>query len=305
MVLTAGATLAFAQSTPSPAPTAQPAASTAAAALPESVRSAFEPVARAKECLNDRVGDRPPPETWCRVGTGSQTPTFIVAGDAHALQLLGAFDQAADSAGRGGAFASATGCVPFLAIPAAGQAGRDCAALNMRVYQVIRDQKDVKDLYLVANWSQYSGLGAANTDPGTVEAIQRAFENAFATTLRAYDALGVRVHIIEQPPLQPLDPADAYRRAWREPARAAQVLDEVSVALPLHRAQQAYTSTEFRRPDLPARAVWNFDDLLCDTARCRIGSPERPYYADASRLSAMGAALLVPGLVKALQPAAR
>lgn len=280
--------------------------------FPAVVRAQFEPPARAADCF-DVPGAHAQPDAWCRINPSVQPlPGFVLFGDSHALQLLDAFEAAARQAGRSGVFVGYSGCPPLLGVvplTRPDQGTRDCAALNRRVLDFVREQR-IRDVYLVGKWSYstdlwngtryLNALGFAAGDPVDVGHSRRAFEQGFAQTVQAYAAAGVRLHVIEQVPQQQVAPRAAYERAWREPARAAQVLEQLAVPVASHAALQAFPRQVLRRADLPARETLDFTPLLCDAQRCSLGEPRLPYYTDESHVSPAGAARLVPALAASL-----
>ena len=173
----------------------------------------------------------------------------------------------------------------------------------------------IRDVYLVAKWSYYTeawdtgfvnALGRSRSDPSTVEGSRRAFRHGYEATVRAYAAAGVRLHVVEQVPQQEQEPRALYKRTESQGGAQAQaLLSKASVTLARHHLQQAFAVSVLRAPGLPERELLNFDGVLCDPARCAIGTPGNPFYKDRSHLSAVGARRLVPPLVRSLRrPAA-
>lgn len=281
--------------------------------LPPRVAAAFQRPPRAAACF-DIPQARQDPGRWCTINPGAQAhPGFVLFGDSHALQLLDAFEAAARATGRTGIFTGFSGCPPLLdtvLLTEPEGSERDCAALNRRVLSYVSDG-GVSDVYLVSKWSYYTdrwdgsrylqALGRNRSEPRTVESSRRAFAAGYAATVRAYAALGVRLHVLEQVPQQQYDPRAVYEQAQRASARTGAVLAAWSVPVATHRALQAFPDAVLRRPDLPAREVLNADALFCDSERCLIGEAGQPFYTDRSHLSAAGAQRLVPLLTNSLR----
>ncbi|ROZ79062.1 SGNH hydrolase domain-containing protein [Ramlibacter sp. WS9] len=282
--------------------------------LSPAIAKAFEPPERSAECF-DIAHAHDKPEAWlCRINPSSRTaPSFVLFGDSHALQLLGAFDAAARQAGRSGVFTGYSGCVPLLGVyplTRPDQAVRNCAALNLRMLDHV-GRSGIKDVFLVAKWSYYtdmwqgtSYLNAIGLAPGeevSVRNSRRAFEQGVLDTVKAYRALGVRLHIVPQVPQQMLAPEQAYTRAMLEQDGAAARLRALSVPRARHAQLQAFAGSVFARAvGGDAVRIMNFDDLFCDAEVCLIGTPAASYYQDPSHLSGDGAARLVPALARAL-----
>lgn len=285
--------------------------------MPAAVQAAFQPPARTQACF-DRPFAHREPQNWCRIdGAAGARPSFLLFGDSHALQVLDAFQAAAQQAGRSGVFTGFSGCAPLLGVvplTRPDQTRMDCAALNQQALAFAREN-GIRDVYLVAKWSYYTdpwlggsylnAIGLAPGAPITVASSRAAFETGFLATARAYAAAGIRLHVIEQVPQQMHDPRATYRLAHRADDGGASVLQARAVSREAHRALQAFPSGVFHRAGLPPLDVLNFDDLFCDATRCPAGVPGMPYYMDHSHLSAAGAERLVPRLADRLRAGLR
>lgn len=285
-----------------------------APSLPPAVLKAFQPPPRSAECF-DIAHAHDKPEGWfCRVNPGARTPpSFVLFGDSHGLQLLGAFEAAARQAGRSGVFTGYSGCIPLLEVyplTRPDQATQDCHALNRRMHEHVR-RSGVKDVFLVAKWSYYTdvwqgtnylnAIGLTRNDEVSVRNSRRAFQHGVLSTARAYRELGVRLHVIEQMPQQLHSPQQVYDRAMLERDGAAARLRELSVPRARHVQLQSFAALVFAQAAaLDGLSLMNFDDLFCDAQVCLVGTPATSYYQDPSHVSGDGAARLVPALANAL-----
>jgi peptidoglycan/LPS O-acetylase OafA/YrhL len=294
------------------------AADRAVTPLPANVQAAFRRPPRADACF-DIPQARKDPSRWCAIHPGAEAqPSFVLFGDSHALQLLETFEAAARAAGRSGVFTGFSGCPPLLDVVLLTEpegSERDCAALNRRMLSWV-SASGVRDVYLVAKWSYYTdlwngtrylqALGRSRAEKRSVENSRRAFEAGYAATVRAYAALGVRLHVLQQVPQQLYEPRAIYERVLKAPGEHARLLAQWSVPRARHLALQAFPDRVLRRADLPSREVLDADDLLCDAERCLLGTPSQPYYQDRSHLSAAGAdrllTLITPSLRAGLTP---
>ena len=94
------------------------------------------------------------------------------------------------------------------------------------------------------------------------------------------------------------------------PRRVSQRLAALSVPLEQHLALQYFVRNAFRNLPHGARGsssqsrqpidLINLDSLFCDDTVCHLGTPQTPYYQDASHLSLSGADLALPTLTRAL-----
>lgn len=286
--------------------------------VPEAVKAGFLPPPRAAACF-DIPYAHVRTEGWrCDIHPrGEPRPSFALFGDSHAVQLLDAFEQAAVRAGRRGVFAGFSGCPPLLGVHALDRlddARLDCAALNARMLATVREL-GLRDVYLVGKWSysteywdggRYLNALALRPDgPATLEASRAAFDHGVRATVEAYAQAGARVHFVAQVPQQLIPAPAAYDRAWRQPDRAAAVLDELAVPQAAHRRLQAVPSASFARHVKPPHDTLDFTDRFCDGQRCALGTPGQTWYTDPSHVSPDGAARLVPGLAASLSAAAR
>jgi hypothetical protein len=282
--------------------------------LPPAILKALQPPPRSSECF-DIAHAHDKPEGWlCRVNPGVRTPpSFALFGDSHALQLLGAFDAAARQAGRSGVFTGYSGCVPLLEVyplTRHDQAKRDCHALNRRMIEHVR-LSGIKEVFLVAKWSYYTdvwqgtnylnAIGLTSKDEVSVRHSRSAFQHGVLSTVKAYRAIGVRLHIVMQMPQQLYAPEQVYVRAMLERDGAAGRLRDLSVPRARHAQLQSFAASVFAQAAASGGiSVMNFDDLFCDAQVCLIGTPAASYYQDPSHVSGDGAARLVPALAKAL-----
>ena len=282
--------------------------------VPPSVLRAFAQPARAKECFDIAYGHSKDKGWICDVNPSAEAaPGFLLFGDSHGLQVLHAFEAAAQQAGRRGAFTGFSGCVPLLGVyPLNGpdQARHDCHALNDRVLAYVKDNR-IKDVFLVAKWSYYTdfynstdylnALGSSPSEAVSIENSRRAFRQGLANTLRAYQSLGVRVYVLEQIAQQRYAPSAVYARVWSDPVTVEKQLKYLSVSRAEHRKLQSYVAQVFH--ELKAQShltILNFDDLFCDSEVCFMGTPKISYYMDASHLSDDGASRLVPSVSQLL-----
>lgn len=285
----------------------------APATVPVTVLSAFKSIDRAKECFDVANGHAVATGWYCEINPGGEpSPSFVLYGDSHSLQLLEAFTLAAREAGRSGIFAGFSGCPPLpgtVPLTRPDQGTRDCRALNDRMYEWTRSHR-IKDMFLVAKWSYYTDVWAAGYtnaiglkpgDPVTLQASRASFAAGAANSVAWARNAGTRLHVIAQVPQQPYPPATVYERTFTSGRAPEPQLREFSVTSARHEAMQAYPNAVWRElADATSLTFVSFDKLLCDGERCPIGTATQSYYQDQSHLSADGAARLVPAIQRLL-----
>lgn len=278
--------------------------------VPESVTRSMAAPPRSNQCFDIPQAHSRPAEWMCPVNPGAQRrPSFIVLGDSHALQVLETFELAAQQVQRSGIFAGFSGCAPLLAVyplTRPDQATQDCHALNQRVLAFAKAQK-VQDIYLVAKWSYYTdfwngtsylnAIGFRRGDIISLDNSRKAFRHGVMSTVQAYRALGIHVHVLEQAPQQLYPPVAVYERAWAQPASVEQSLRALSVTRAQHRQQQSQPRSVFDEARAQGHmSLMSLDDLLCQDDVCVIGRADSSYYQDQSHLSDAGAKRLLPAL---------
>ena len=280
--------------------------------MPVSVQSAFEPPPRTMECFDlDYAHERA--DHWnCEINPAvNKSVDFVVFGDSHGLQLLSAFEEAAIATNRHGLFAGFSGCAPLLGVyplTRPNQKRHDCNGLNKRIFEYVR-KNSIHDVYLVGKWSYYTdylngtddinALGLKPGDPISIAGTREAFSYGVGHTAHSYRVLGVRLHIVEQVPMQRLSPEAVYQRLWSHNLQHdAQRLRAISVTVSEHRQQQAFANSIFQNTS--NIETINLDSLFCEADICPIGTALVPLYQDQSHLNANGAALVVPRLTRSL-----
>lgn len=287
-------------------------------AMPEAVRSSFAWSAREKECFDKkRLHDRP--DWLCGLGEDDRSPTFFFFGDSHGFALLDAFDEAARLEGRHGLTTSLGGCIPFLEVYALNEdpGDQNCFALNERVFDYVRANPDIKELFLAGRWSYYTNGGYHGEDLAYIalakggersEAESRkAFEHGLRSTLARYRSIGVDVHIVTQVPQQLVDPMNLFYQVYTSatgPAAVDETLSRVSVREVRHHELQRFPNGLFLRAakQQPLHLL-TLDRHLCAAGVCLVGTSSGSYYYDEHHLSVFGARRTVPSIRSALRAA--
>jgi peptidoglycan/LPS O-acetylase OafA/YrhL len=281
--------------------------------LSEQLVKSFE-LSRRKEACYGRETVEETVEGACRLGRDGLAPSFLVAGDSHALSLFDAFHEAASSAGRAGIFVAVSGCTPLLGIHALrkGQEKVRCFDVNNAVRDLV-EREAIADIYFVARWNYYTvggyegrGFSHIGLTPSTTRSpanSQRAFQEGLARTLDTYRRLGVTVHAVEQVPLQRFDAKTLYYQMAASGYAAApdEAIRRLSVNREDHRRLSRYVLDTFSSNQAAGQLnVVKVAPALCDDEVCPFGAADRSFYFDDNHLSVEGARQLVDTLEGAL-----
>ena len=216
-------------------------------------------------------------------------PAFLVVGDSHAGSLLPAFMKISQETGVQGRLMDLSACSPLAEVTAVPTSTPACLLTRERALRMVADEH-IGAVFLVSRFSFSYG------EPGTLDA-------RLARTIDAYSQRGAIVHLVQQAPEQPRFVRRAYLRAMlgqRFLGRdASSAIDAMTVTRAEHDRQQALVRAAFERYRGDARVrLVDFSDALCDDARCALGSIAEPYYNDEQHLTAAGALLVSPAIVR-------
>jgi len=243
-------------------------------------------------------------DVLCRLGSAKDAvPTFILWGDSHAYALARMVAAVADDDGRVGLFAGSGGCAPLLGVSRTTRRAFPCEAFNDRVVELIRGDAQLRTVVIASRWTltadgrRYRYEAGADTFVRDAQSHEESrtenravFARGFARTINALQRTGKRIVVIGPIPEVGFDvPTTMARNLWFdrdvsiEPTVAA-FLDRQRFVLETLTAAQARYGFELVQPYRS----------LCDSQRCRIGTRDRPYYADDNHLSMSGALTLKP-----------
>lgn len=239
----------------------------------------------------------------CRIGATDTNPTFILWGDSHAYAMASVVSDVARDSGKSGLFAGSGGCAPLLGVSRTARRAFPCEAFNSRVVDLIRREESLTTVILVSRWTltadgrRYLNESGADTFVRDTQSQEvglsenaAVFRRGLERTLAALNEAGKRIVVVGPVPEIGFDvPTTLARNLWFkrgfeiEPGREAFF------------ARQRFVLDTLQ--DLQRQAAFVLlqpYQLLCDTARCRIGSNDRPLYVDDNHLSITGAASLRP-----------
>lgn len=239
----------------------------------------------------------------CRIGAADMDPTFVLWGDSHAYAMASVVSDVARDSGWSGLFAGSGGCAPLLGVSRTARRAFPCEAFNDRVVDLIRRDQTLTTVILVSRWTltadgrRYLNESGADTfvrDSQSQEAglaeNAAVFRRGMERTLAALRDAGKRIVVVGPVPEIGFDvPTTLARNLWFkrgfeiEPGREAFFTRQ---RLVLDTLQDLQRQSMF--------VLLQPHQVLCDTARCKTGSNDRPLYVDDNHLSITGAAMLRP-----------
>lgn len=299
--------------------------------MPTSLSSSFWFTQRADECF-DKPNLYNNDDWLCDLGikamgvkptnthsTENAKPAFVVFGDSHSKSLMDAFDQAALQADIYGVYSGISDCTPFLGIYIlrSDQAQVGCHLVNQRVFDYVKAH-EIKKVFLIARWSVntdggYDGaeatwLGVTKNGKRERALSRKAFEAGLKQTAATYASIGAQLYLVEQVPQQTFNVKDLYYKIYaskidvNDPQKIAERIRELSVSKQQHLQLQSFVSSLFEQYAQAGQLnLINFDDILCDSEKCLIGTDKHSYYVDNNHLSTTGGRMLVDELVKYIQ----
>lgn len=253
-------------------------------------------------------------------GTVKAKPAFVVFGDSHAKSLMDAFDQAALQANSYGTYSGISDCTPFLGIFTlrSDQAQVGCHLVNQRMFNYVKDNQ-IKKVFLIGRWSVYTDGGydgaeatwiGVTSDAKRDQALSKsAFEAGLKQTVAAYASIGAQLYIVEQVPQQTFNVKDLYYKIYasKQDVNSSQKVKdsirELSVSKKQHVQLQSFVSALFGEYTKTQQlTLINFDDILCDSEKCLMGTDQHSYYVDNNHLTTAGGLLLIDKIAHYLQP---
>lgn len=234
---------------------------------------------------------------FCPIGAADGAARdILVWGDSHAMAALGMFDRALSGLGRGGWLIAINGCPPLIDLQRVAYS-TPCDEIGDRILQELADG-EVDTVVLVAAWYGMLQWNNSIVDGRLSEDVDGRIANiatAFGRTVRALDALGLRVIVMLPVPGGTADvPATLAR---------AELLGR-DVDLRWSTAAQEQRIAPLRAMvAADADAIDGLVDLgaaLCADGACRILDEGVPLYVDSTHLSTSGNAYLVAPLERQL-----
>jgi peptidoglycan/LPS O-acetylase OafA/YrhL len=249
---------------------------------------------------------------FCLVGDKNKSPSIAVFGDSHSNSLLPAFDSIGKIQGLGVAHIGLGGCPPLLDVDVLNGVYElgVCKNLAQRQFEFVK-KNGIKKVFLVARWTlytegEYDGtgiyyLGLIHGDIRARDQSRKLFEEALKRTLIAYKKIGVNVFIVEQIPLQKVDPYFAYYKVFSDSnvSKREEYLKEISIPVSEHNKHQKFTRYSFLQYKGISQLV-DLDKVFCNEMICSLGSVGKSFYENENHISNVGALMVVNELSKHL-----
>ena len=274
------------------------------ARLPQSVQAAAAARApanaRQAECMYK--GDSTFPA--CILGLEHMPPTAALWGDSHADALFPAFQTALVATKRSGLFFAYSACAPALdavSRPQRRNLGRtwspqNCAEFNDNTFARLIDDKNIKDIFIVASWPGYLEEDTEiftnpHTTGSTGEPALAEYRAHVAKTLCALARERKNVYVLLDVPPMPANVPNtlAKKRLLR------QTEDDLHITLATYHqkrhAEDHLLNGAKQKCDI---TILSPEPYLCDNDVCHGLNQGRPIYSDDNHLNAAGAGLLAP-----------
>lgn len=255
-------------------------------------------------------------EAQCRLPEGARPGEVDTAlfGDSHADAFLPALISLYGERETSHAYIGMGGCLPLLGVDVkSGIWPEDvCRSLAQAQY-TYASQVRPRNLLLVARWGMYTEgettsrsarryyLVENDADPLSRGHSKAVFVRALERTVRAYQALGTRVFLMEQVPQQITEPRKVFHKLnqaglWGDPAAEA-VIQRNASPISQHHAQQSHVRELLNRlPHMEGFRVLNPEELFCSAGQCVMGDKDGPWYLDRDHLNIRGAEKAAPWL---------
>lgn len=240
-------------------------------------------------------------------------PNFLIFGDSHAYSSLPVFIKISKDIGINGYFTGKAGCLPFLGL----KFNRDiyqketgCENLNQKTYEFIKNNKNIKKIILISRYDMYLTGGYLKDDyvyhyideyfdEYNDSQLLDSFEKSFLKTLDMYNQLGVKVYLLQQVPLQKIDPKKFYFHSKLISKNEEDITNLIyKYSIPKYMVSDLKKNYEkiFKKYSSKFTLVKVLDNF-CNQI-CLIGSSSQSYYYDNDHLSIYGSYKMYHSILK-------
>jgi len=231
---------------------------------------------------------------FCKVGTGTGEPRFMLWGDSHADVMRIAVDDVAASRHQNGVFSGRGGCAPLVDLERL-DAGV-CREVNNRVLEYILSTPSIETVILAARWSLWAEgtrykredrkpsfvrITAPDGKPGDAPDNQVAFAEGMEKTLSILAGAGRKIWLVGPVPEVGYDvPRSIYLGklglGGMDVRPTREEFDQ----------RQRFVVSLFRElaKKYPVKLIWPHE-ALCDKVKCDVQRGGRALYADDNHLS--------------------
>lgn len=252
----------------------------------------------------------------CTFPADAQRTGIARVGDSHAHALLPVFADAAARLGQGLRFYGYSACPPVPAIKRIGAgASSRCHEWNDVVVADIVSSPEIETVVIVARHSAYllgfTGEFGPSEGAGGVEiallpdgrfsggsSLMDGYFERLDASVAAFRQAGKRVVLVLPVPEVGYDVPTTLALMLRKGADPASFVRPYS----MFQSRQAEISSRLSRiADIHGASLVAPEKALCDGLECRVVEGDRPLYYDDDHLSLVGASLLLPGIIAAIQ----
>jgi hypothetical protein len=282
--------------------------------IPNSVKKAFDDSPIKLDCT-PATGNQPAGTDFCKFGSQAIAPSVAVFGDSHSFPLRAVFNEIGQEHQLGIIHNGLGGCPPLAGIYVlnGNHPPQVCHDLVRQQIAYVRSHA-IRDVFLAARWSLYTDgsyrkgskiylISEKMVGQSDQKQSREALSNGIKNTIDIYSSMGVRVHLLSQPPMQLYNPKHIYAR-WHDTDRSAfeASLRKFSVPYSVHADHQLFARsilfTDLRNSQA---SVIDLDKFFCEEKYCIVGTPETSFYSDNDHLSSVGVMKVKPALVKELK----
>ncbi len=273
----------------------------------------FGAINKASFC--DEV-DSDPSFSLCNVGSrnAEKKADSALFGDSHTNALREEADKYFEGKNRKLLTSTPGGCPPLLGLDVAqgNHAEGVCRDINEKRFEFIKNNPDIKNVYLAARWTLYTNEKVkpankkyylVNKHHGELSLNHsiKVFEESLTETIKRYAAINVRVIVLIQPPEQHVSPELVYSRMRKIPhldsKERKQYLEIFSIEKNKHddiQKQNREIINSFGSRGLIQ--VVNLDMLFCNESKCFIGDEFHSFYRDMNHVNNYGAKKIIHAL---------
>lgn len=243
---------------------------------------------------------------------------ILLVGDSHADALLPGFIDMSRRHGFSFGYVGQGACPGLLDVDvAAGYWPAEYCKLFARYQLEMAEQLRPRWIVMVGRWGMYLDnqrsaqsskqfyLVDRDNFARDRESSRRAFSDGLARTVRAYRQLGAEVALLEQVPLQKVDPAKFYLRLsayglYGSEAALAEVDEAASTLHDADELQRTLRGVLERLKPEDSPLVVRPQSFMCSQGPCRFADAGGALYFDRDHLSARGAVQLSEPLFQSL-----
>ena len=140
-------------------------------------------------------------DDFCKIGSSTTMPAWLVFGDSHAWATFKIFDGWLSKHGESGLLMFQHSCTPLQGIYLLHDLGR-CHAFNARIAEFVATHRDIKNVVLVSFWraAVEGGLSQSQDVALSKEKSLGLFDKSFANTVHSFHDMGKNVYIWEPVP---------------------------------------------------------------------------------------------------------